>query len=168
MQQPSRSLIEFSAAADELGWLAVNDDVMGGRSHGNARIVDGQLHFSGTLSLDNGGGFASVRTQGRRLDLRDASAMLLQVRGDGRRYQLRVATAARFRGTPVWYGATFATVAGQWTLVSIPLASLAPRYRGALLAGPALDLSAIEQIGLLIGDQQAGPFALAVEWIRVE
>ena len=102
MQQPSRSLIEFSAAADEPGWLAVNDDVMGGRSHGNARIVDRQLHFSGTLSLDNGGGFASVRTQGRRLDLRDASAMLLQVRGDGRRYQLRVATAARFRGTPVW------------------------------------------------------------------
>lgn len=168
MAPSSRSLFEFSGAVGEPPWVAVNDDVMGGRSRGEGRIVDGMLHFSGELSLEQGGGFASLRSAGNCFDLRGALALLLRVRGDGRRYQLRVATGARFRGTPVWYGASFDTIAGQWTSVRTPIDALLPRYRGALLPGPALDVSRIEQLGLLVGDRQAGPFALAVDWIRVE
>jgi NADH dehydrogenase [ubiquinone] 1 alpha subcomplex assembly factor 1 len=163
-----RSLFEFSGAADEPRWVAVNDGVMGGRSRGAGRIVDGLLHFSGVLSLEHGGGFASLRSEGRRFDLLGARALLLRVKGDGRRYQLRVATGARVRGTPVWYSASFDTVGGQWTQIRTPIDALLPRYRGALLAGPPLDLAHVEQVGLLVGDRQAGPFALEVDWIRVE
>lgn len=168
MATPTRSLFEFSGAIGEPRWVAVNDDVMGGRSRGSGRIVDGMLHFSGVLSLEHGGGFASLRSAGKGFDLTGATALLLRVRGDGRRYQVRVATGARFRGTPVWYGASFDTVAGPWMLVRTPIETLLPRYRGALLPGPALDVSRIEQLGLLVGDRQAGPFALDVEWIRLE
>jgi monofunctional biosynthetic peptidoglycan transglycosylase len=41
----------FSGGADEPAWIAVNDGVMGGLSRGAPRIVDGQLRFSGTVSL---------------------------------------------------------------------------------------------------------------------
>lgn len=45
-------------------WQAVNDGVMGGISDGRFRITaDQTMEFFGTLSLENNGGFASVRSR---------------------------------------------------------------------------------------------------------
>ncbi len=161
-----RTLVNFSGGADEPAWVAVNDDVMGGRSQGRPTIAEGHLHFSGTLSLANNGGFSSVRTAGRPYDLSGATAMRLRVLGDGRTYQLRLAAGARIRGAAVAYGAAFATTAGEWTEVCIPFATLTPTFRGQTLDGPPLDLSRVEEIRLLIGDHREGPFALVVDWIK--
>lgn len=163
-----RSLISFDSSSQEPGWVALNDDVMGGRSSGQPTVADGELEFSGELSLANNGGFASVRSVGRDFDLNDASAVVLRVRGDGRRYQLRLATDARYRGMAVSYGAAFDTTVGEWTLVRVPLASLEPTVRGSRLQGPPLDSSQVREIGLLIADKREGAFALSVDWIAVE
>jgi monofunctional biosynthetic peptidoglycan transglycosylase len=161
-------LMEFGSATDEPRWVAVNDGVMGGLSRGGPRLADGLLRFEGNLSLDNNGGFSSVRTVGRTFDLSGKRAMLLRVRGDGRRYQLRLATDARFRGAAVSYGAEFATTAGQWTEVRIPFAGLSPSFRGYALDGPPANLEQVQEIGLLIGDKREGPFLLEVDWIGVQ
>jgi monofunctional biosynthetic peptidoglycan transglycosylase len=88
--------------------------------------------------------------------------VVLRVKGDGRTYQLRLATDATFRGITVSWGAGFATVEGQWTEVRIPLATLRPTVRGQPLQGPPMDPSRIRELGLLIGDKREGPFALEV------
>jgi NADH dehydrogenase [ubiquinone] 1 alpha subcomplex assembly factor 1 len=163
-----RMLMNFDNSPQEPRWIAVNDGVMGGRSSGGPKIADGKLEFSGELSLANNGGFSSVRSVGRDFDLSGASAVVLRVRGDGRRYQLRLATDARYRGITVSYGAGFETTAGQWTEVHVPLASLQPMVRGSTLQGPALNRSQVREIGLLIADKREGAFALSVDWIAVE
>lgn len=163
-----RMLMQFDQRPQEPRWIAVNDGVMGGRSTGGPTLVDGLLEFNGTLSLANNGGFSSVRSVGRDFDLSDATAVVLRLRGDGRRYQLRLATDARYRGLTVSYGAAFNTVVGEWIEVRVPLASLEPSVRGTRLAGPPLDPSQVHEIGLLIADRHEGPFALAVDWIAVE
>lgn len=160
-------VLEF-AGADEPEWGAVNDGVMGGLSRGGPRIREGVLHFTGTLSLENNGGFSSVRTRPGNHDLSTAKAMILRVKGDGRTYQLRISTDARHRGSRISYGAEFATTAGEWVEVKVPFVSLVPSHHGRQLDGPPLDLSKVEEIGLLIGDGKAGDFALAVEWMRAE
>ena len=161
-------LMSFDEPSGEPRWVAVNDGVMGGLSRGGPRIADGKLHFEGTLSLANNGGFSSARTVARTFDLSGRTALVLHVMGDGRRYQLRLGTDARFRGASVSYGAEFATTAGQWTRVRIPFADFAPSFRGYALDGPPLNLAQVEEIGLLIGDKREGPFGLAVDWIAVE
>ena len=163
-----RTLMTFDNTTQETRWVAVNDGVMGGRSSGGPKLIDGRLEFSGTLSLANNGGFASVRSVGRSFDLSDASRMVLRVRGDGRQYQLRLATDARHRGSAISYGAAFPTVAGEWTEVRVPLATLTPTFRGNALPGPPLAASQVREIGLLIGDGREDPFALQVDWIAVE
>lgn len=163
-----RLLVNFDNSLLEPRWVAVNDGVMGGRSSGGPRVADGTLAFSGELSLANNGGFASVRSVGRGFDLSDASAIILRVRGDGRRYQLRLATDARYRGIPVSYGMEFDTIAGQWTEVRLPLASLKPTVRGSTLEGPPLEPALIREIGLLIADKREGAFALEVDWIGAQ
>ncbi len=163
-----RRLANFDNSPQEPCWVAVNDDVMGGCSSGGPTVAEGTLSFSGTLSLANNGGFSSVRSAGRDFDLSDVSVLVLRVRGDGRRYQLRLATNARHRGVAVSYGAGFDTIAGEWTEVRLPLATLAPTVRGSSLQGPPLDASQVREIGLLIGDKREGGFALDVDWIGAE
>ncbi|MBW8369316.1 MAG: CIA30 family protein [Arenimonas sp.] len=163
-----RTLMNFDSSPQEPRWVAVNDGVMGGLSSGGPVMGDNQLDFSGVLSLANNGGFSSVRTVGRDFDLGDATEVVLRVRGDGRSYQLRLATDARYRGLSVSYGAEFKTTAGEWTQVRLPLSSLQPTVRGFALQGPPMDAANVREIGLLIGDKREGAFALSVDWIAVQ
>lgn len=161
-----QKLMNFNESKTEAPWTAVNDGVMGGLSQGEAKIEDGLLHFNGILSLENNGGFSSIRTPGTGRDLTTTKSMILRVKGDGRTYQLRISTDARFRGSRISYGAEFATKADEWIEVTIPFATLKPTYRGNNLDGPPLDLSKVEEIGLLIGDKRSGSFSLKVDWIK--
>lgn len=161
-------IVNFTGEAAEPEWSAVNDGVMGGLSQGGPRIREGVLHFTGTLSLENNGGFSSVRTKPGNYDLSGTKAMVLRVKGDGRTYQLRISTDARHRGSRISYGAEFPTKAGEWIEVKVPFDKLVPSHHGNELAGPPLDLTKVEEMGLLIGDGKAGEFALAVDWMKAD
>ena len=165
-QNQPAMILNFEKAAAEPDWTAVNDGVMGGISTGGATMKDGVMRFSGTLSLENRGGFSSVRTRDAAFDLSGAKEIRLRVKGDGRTYQLRLASNARHRGSRISYGGEFQTKAGEWTEVSVILAKLVPSYRGEILDGPPLDLARIEEVGILIGDKKPGPFSLEVDWIK--
>lgn len=165
---PAVILFDFSATADEPAWIAVNDGVMGGVSRGGARLSDGRLLFKGVLSLENNGGFSSIRSGGPTRDLSAANVIVLRVKGDGRTYRLQLATNAEFRRSRISYQAEFPTKAGAWTEVAVPLASLIPQFRGQKLSGPPLDRTRIEEIGLSLSDGNPGPFALEIDWIRAE
>ena len=162
------TLFEFSGTADEPAWNAVNDGVMGGVSRGGAKLIDGSLHFRGVLSLENNGGFSSIRSGGPTRDLSAAKAIVLRVKGDGRTYRLQLGTNAEFRRSRISYQTEFPTKRGEWTEVTVPLATLVPQFRGQKLSGPPLDRARIEEIGLSLSDGNPGAFALEVAWIRAE
>jgi len=164
-QQPdSIVLVDFSrpTGAD---WRVVNDGVMGGVSSSTMSTTEvGTGVFSGRLSLENNGGFASIRTDLRQTDLSLFAGLVLRVRGDGRRYQVRLRTDASFDG--IAYQAEFDTQADTWTMVILPFEAFVPTFRGYVPRNaPPLDPSVIRQLGLLIGDQREGPFRLEVDRI---
>jgi NADH dehydrogenase [ubiquinone] 1 alpha subcomplex assembly factor 1 len=162
------TLVDFSVTSPAPEWYAVNDGVMGGESRGGPEIVDGQLVFSGQISLENNGGFSSVKSSGHEFDVSAFHTLRLRVKGDGRSYQLRLYTDARYGHSPIAYTAEFPTLAGEWTESVIVISQLSPRFRGRPLSGPPLDVEHVEAIGLLLGDKCAGEFELRVEWIRAE
>ncbi|MCU0791751.1 MAG: CIA30 family protein [Opitutaceae bacterium] len=167
---PGKGLVLFDFSAPGAGddWRVVNDDVMGGVSRSDSRTQDGSLHFHGVLSLENNGGFASVRRRTAPRDLGPATHVVLRVKGDGRTYRLQLGTSAQFRRSRIAYQAEFATRAGEWIEARVPLASLVPTYRGENLSGPPLDHAGIEEFGFLLADGRAGAFALEVAWMRAE
>jgi monofunctional biosynthetic peptidoglycan transglycosylase len=161
MQEPV-TIIDFSTA-DTSSWSRINDGVMGGVSRSDIRRTDrGTGLFSGVLSLENNGGFASVRTSIGSVDLEGRDGLEARVLGDGRTYQLRLRTDDRFDG--VAYRAEFATEAGEWIVVRIPFAAFEPTYRGRILRdrGP-LDPSRIRQLGFMLADKTPGPFSLEID-----
>ena len=155
-----------AGAVDPGRWSVVNDDVMGGRSSSRVeRTGEGSVRFRGQVSLENNGGFASIRTDLGTLDLSDARGVALRVRGDDRRYQIRLRTTGPW--SRIWYRADFETVAGEWLEIRSPFSEFEPTFRGRRPPdAPPLDPSAIRQLGFLIADKREGPFELEVSWIR--
>ena len=148
---------------DSEAWRSVNDGVMGGVSSG-AMIASGDvLVFLGELSLENNGGFASVR----RLvgaDVSAATGLQLKVRGDGRTFQVRLRQDERFDGI-AWRSA-FSTSA-QWQTVTLGFADFEPVFRGRRVvdAGPVAP-EKIRQLGFMVADKTPGPFRLEIGAIR--
>ncbi|MCC5908326.1 MAG: CIA30 family protein, partial [Balneolaceae bacterium] len=108
-------LIDFSNSS-AAGWQIVNDSVMGGISRTTLQMhEDGYALFSGTVSLENNGGFASVRTRAQApVDLSGFEGLSVHVLGDGKTYSLRLRTVKNGRLTNYSYEARFATTAGVW------------------------------------------------------
>ena len=157
--------IAFTLFAATASWASIDDGVMGGRSASRAVVgADGTLLFVGEVSLDNNGGFASIRSAALQHDLSGAAGIVLRVRGDGKRYRLNLRTDSGFDG--VQYQAAFTTLDGVWQEVRLGLAAFEPRFRGRLVPdAPVLDPARIRSFGLLISDRQAGPFKLEVDTI---
>ncbi len=153
------------------GWTTVLDGVMGGRSQGALRLLPGSLEFRGSLNT-NGGGFASVRSGDRLTDLHAFQGIRVRVRGDGRRYTLRLREAGARYG--VTYRADFPTrdawktkggVAGPWETVWLPFDAFTPKWRGRQLELPPLDTSRVCGLGLTLADGVDGPFR--IQWDQV-
>lgn len=163
------SLAEFATESEtrNLGWRIVNDGVMGGRSKGQFSMTDaGTLRFQGTLSLENNGGFSSLRTEELSLDLSGQAGLAMRVRGDGRTYQLRLGSDARYRGMEVSFQADFPTEKGKWLEVKVPFDQLEGSWRGRSLKDKVFNAKKVRRLGLLLADKKAGPFTLEVDWIR--
>jgi NADH dehydrogenase [ubiquinone] 1 alpha subcomplex assembly factor 1 len=163
-----QSVAEFTPEeSGKLDWRIVDDGVMGGLSQGKREIgKDGILRFFGTLSLENSGGFSSLRTGDVKLDLGGAEGVILRVKGDGRSYQIRFSTDAQYRGSEMSFQAGFPTTKGEWTEVKVPFTGFAGTWRGRDLPDKIFDPSKIRRLGLQLADNREGPFELQVDWIR--
>ncbi len=160
-----KPLFEFTGQAPSAPWASTNDGVMGGLSEGSSSLDEEGMVFSGNLSLENNGGFSWIHSKGR-YRLSEHLGLRFRVRGDGRLYQLRLQTDARFRVFgKVAFSKGFSTVAGQWLDVFIPFKELEQSWRGRKLSGYEFDPSKIERIGFMLADKRSGPFRMTVAWL---
>jgi hypothetical protein len=166
---PSSSvgLVNLDDASQVAAWTTVNDPVMGGLSTSRIAFGDGGLVFSGNISLENNGGFASARSPedpdiGRRAT--GAKSLRVHARGDGKTYVLKVGTA----GQSWSYIQRFATEAAVQRIYELPIAGFQPvgmRLDPAPNAPQTLGPSSISQVSVYILDKQQGPFELTISAI---
>ena len=161
-----RVLFSFEEKNAAERWQAVNDGVMGGRSDGRLKITENKtMEFIGTLSLENNGGFASVRTRASTLGLKKNDNLVARVRGDGREYAFNLYTPSR--STAFSYRAPFQTKKDEWVEVELPLDKFIATSFGQVVPNQTLAADSITGVGILLGDKKAGTFKLEIEWIKV-
>jgi hypothetical protein len=156
-------VIDFSDADTVRAFRVVNDGVMGGVSDSRLAMVDGALRFEGSVSLANGGGFASFRGPARLPA--GASALSVTLRGDGQRYKLVLKRDDD--GSTPQYQAPF-VAPREWTSVRFAPADFSATFRGRPVAAPPLAFGEVRALGVLISDRQAGPFRLELGQVRAE
>jgi len=158
----TKILFLFENEKEIILWNSVNDNVMGGLSQGKVSYTqDSCLNFSGLISLDNNGGFSSIRTMPDNYRLGDYEGIKIKLKGDGRTYQFRIRTDRNFDG--VSFTQEFNTAINEWIEVKLPFSEFLPTFRGRILENEKpLDPEEIKQLGFLIGDKIEGPFSLIV------
>lgn len=167
MTQPDEKMIfDFDTDSGKMNWNIIDDGVMGGKSQSTFQILRSDVaRFSGTVSLENNGGFASVRSAPQDHNLAGYTGIKIRVNGDGKIYKLRLKCDANFDG--ITYQAEFKTRDGEWLEVQLPFDEFIPVFRGRQLQNVGkLEPEAIQQIGFLISNKQAGKFELLVDWIK--
>ena len=159
-------IFDFAGAKGADGWQTINDTVMGGVSRSQMETTArGTAVFSGNVSLENYGGFASVRSPSGEYDLSSFEGLEVRVKGDGKTYKLGLRDDAALDG--VIYQAAFRTQTDVWEQIRIPFSEFVPTYHGRMLESePPIDKSQVKTLSLMISDKQEGPFALEIAWIR--
>jgi monofunctional biosynthetic peptidoglycan transglycosylase len=159
-------LFDFQVGSNQPVWQVVNDDVMGGLSNSQFQVIgNGFAVFSGVVSLENNGGFASVRSSPSLHNLSGCGCFLVRLRGDGQRYKFTVRTEAGFEAPLYQYG--FTTKRNQWEERGLGFKDFVPTLRGRTLTGvPPLNPAYVMSVGCLIADKQEGPFRLEMSWIK--
>jgi uncharacterized protein YbjT (DUF2867 family) len=176
--QTKLSIFDFTRSNPQLQaiWGSVDDVVMGGVSESGMRWGGSSAIFSGRVSTDNSGGFASVRTRNfdPTMDLTDYTGIELRVKGDGQRYKLFMRTEAAWDG--VGYAYSFDTSSNEWMTIRVPFDRLVPVFRAKVVnPSPRFDRTQIRSFQLMLSkfeyDRELNPsftpglFTLEVESI---
>lgn len=159
-------LFDFSNAERTGDWRVQNDVVMGGRSESTFGVTaEGHGRFSGHVSLENNGGFASIVTElPESVDLSPNSSFQLLVLGDGKTYTFRV--RAR-EGERFYYQADFPTQNNEkWETIGIPFGSMRPVFRGEALDRDNFAGDQAVGFQLLIGNKKEEDFE--IQLARIE
>jgi hypothetical protein len=135
---------------------------MGGVSTSRLSHDPEGMIFEGTVSLDNNGGFASMRCPARFAP--GTRLLELWARGDGKRYKMLLRTEKASRVT---YEGDF--VAGpQWAAYPFTAEQFNATFRGRRVEAPALELVDVAEWGILIADKQEGAFGLQLQGLRAQ
>lgn len=162
---PSLVLFDFSVEADLSRWYVLDDGVMGGLSQGRMSVSEeGHAVYEGFVSLENNGGFSSLRYRTGQQQLEGQQFAKLRIKGDGKSYQFRVKSSMRERFSYIY---TFQT-SGEWETVSIPLAEMYPSFRGMRLNMDNYPGEQLAEIAFLIGNKKAEKFRLQIDSIVLE
>ena len=139
--------------------------VMGGRSSGKLeRSKEGNAVFTGEVSLENNGGFASVQCHFPSKDIKGYKTAVLHIKGDGKKYQFRIKENLQDKASYIY---EFETT-GEWQTVEIPLNQMKPVYRGRSLDLPNFSANTIQEIRFLIGNKKEQDFRLEIDKIELE
>ena len=158
-------IYDFNKNSPKNDWIIIDDGVMGGLSHGTFSIdTDGNGVFAGTVSLENNGGFSSVRYQFDKIKTAPNSKVKIRLKGDGKAYQFRIKDKYNSYYS---YITTFETT-GEWQTVEIALSSLYPSFRGQNLNLPNFKSDTFEEIVFLIGNKKKESFQLILDTITLE
>ncbi len=158
-------LFDFSLKSDISNWYIVNDGVMGGLSQGGFYINEqGNAIFHGIVTLENNGGFTSLRYGIGITDIREKTTLVIRLKGDGKTYKFRIKQQQKDRHT---FMTTFET-SGDWETIEIPLNSLYPSFRGRTLDIGNFSATTFKELGFLIANRKQESFQLELDFIELK
>jgi NADH dehydrogenase [ubiquinone] 1 alpha subcomplex assembly factor 1 len=162
------TLFDFSNPDHAEFWSITNDGVMGGVSQGQWDAEEDRGIFSGFVSLDNNGGFSSVRAEFRPLNLSTADGIQLKVRGDGQKYSFNLRDVHSWLSHRITFETEVMEDDEAWQIIQIPFDELVPtRFGEPYPNSDAIDLENVWSMSILISDKQEGDFRLEMSEVSI-
>ncbi|MEQ8358243.1 MAG: CIA30 family protein [Cytophagales bacterium] len=158
-------IIDFNLNTELNNWNIVNDVVMGGQSRSQIVLTeDDHARFSGRVSLENNGGFASVRYRFDQINIAGKKFVKILCKGDGSHYQFRLKGNSSESHS---YKSEFKT-SSKWETIKIRLSSMEATYRGRKPDLPNFDADTLEEVSILIANAKEQDFEILIDKIWIE
>ena len=158
-------IYDFSEKSSLRYWSVVDDGVMGGVSQGSLRInYEGHGVFSGYVSLENYGGFSSIRYNTTPVSVVGYEFLSIKVFGDDKDYQIRI--KSDYYDRHVYVKSFYAE--SKWQEILIPLNQMKPQFRGRKLRMKNFKDDSIVEVGILIGNKVQEDFTLFIDQISLK
>jgi hypothetical protein len=166
--QDNLGKIDFGNNKAGKDWQIVNDDVMGGRSQSKILLTNNSLLFKGSVSLENNGGFASIRAPWGKYDLSKYTTMTMRCRGTARQFAVTMQNESVFYRPNFKY--FFTPNPEEWQTFELQLADFKAHQMGRVTGETiaAEQLAEIIRFGIILYDKQAGTFELEIDYIGFE
>ncbi|OEK04668.1 CIA30 family protein [Roseivirga misakiensis] len=166
LSPPSEMVFDFGENKDGYKWAIVNDGVMGGLSRGKAQLTDDSMIFSGTVSLENNGGFTSLRAPYARYDLSQYDQVEIKYRSSGLDCALNVYQYQRF-----WlpnHKMPIPSSNDAWKTITVDLYDL-KEYRMGRRTGRTMSKGAAKntiRLGFITDSKKPGAFKLEIAYVK--
>ena len=158
--------IDFGKEKEGKYWRVINDGVMGGLSKGTKRLTTNSMLFKGIVSLDNNGGFSSLRYPFSDKNISKCNEIEIRYRSAGISLAFTIAVSRR------WYIPNYKIrldkTLSKWTTKTIRLTDLRKHYIGKPM-NETLNkktLKEIVRIGFITDEKKYGDFEFEIDYIK--
>lgn len=160
--------INFGQNGSGSNWQIINDGVMGGLSEGVAEVTKETLFFQGKVSLENNGGFSSLRGPFKKYDLSNFKIVKIKYRSTGQDIAFRMELDQR------WFMPAFKEnlpeTANEWHTIKLPLTEF-KEYRIGRATGQTMStekLASVIRLGFITNTKKACAFEFEVDYMEFE
>ncbi len=167
MNQKETYKIDFGITKKGTNWRIVNDGVMGGLSKGQKVLTENSIVFKGEVSLDNNGGFSSLRhSLENNNKIAKFEELKIRYRSSG------ISQAITFAVSRRWYVPNYKTsiknTNGEWKTIRIKLTDFKKYYIGRAMNESLVTetLEEIIQIGIITDEKKYGDFEFEVDFLE--
>lgn len=161
-------MIDFGEKTGGLNWRVLSDNVMGGLSNGRIQFTENTIRFTGDVSLENNGGFCSIRSEWQNMDLSKFEKVKIRFRSKGQAFALTLEKDQRWYMP--YFKKEFTTNSEEWQEVTMDLSEFEEYRIGRTTGSKASkdDLSKMLRMGIVSNSKKASEFELEIDYITFE
>lgn len=148
-------------------WFTITDNVMGGVSTSKLAQKESSILFSGNISFDNNGGFASLRSGFGKYDLSAYNAVRIKFKSENQKFALTLDDSRNW-WEPNYKYEFQSEQSSDWKTVNFNLSDFYEEIIGRKSGNKISNsiLKNICQIGIITNDKKEGPFSLEIDYIE--
>ena len=151
-------------------WRIVNDDVMGGKSNSKIEEKENSIIFKGHTSLENNGGFASMRTLIPKGALKECKTLSIRFKSADTSRTFGISLKSSQKYYIPYYKFTFSPKSEDWQELTIKLSDfdyykISEKMEDSMPLGFLKD---VYNIALIISDGKEGAFQIEIDYIKFE
>jgi len=149
-------------------WRVIVDGVMGGLSTGEKTLNKNSMIFSGSISLENNGGFSSLRAPMGTYDLSPYKTLEVRYRATGGVFTLMMETNRQFYFP--YYALMLESTGEEWKTVKVNMSEVIEVKMGKPTGDNMTqkEMAEVIRIGFMKLDKKVGPFEIEVDYIKFQ
>ncbi len=160
--------LNFGSGQNQVNnWVLISDNIMGGISKSKLEYTQNTMILTGNISLDNFGGFASVKTEFGKYDISQFKGIKIKFKSTNQKFAFTLEDSKNWT-FPNFKGAFTSTKPNTWEEKIILFKDFKEYQIGEPTGEKLLEsnLKKIVRMGIITTEKKEGPFTIEVDYIE--